>query len=113
MYQEVEHYYDYTEDWVSHTIFYFYSFLKNAVCILDFIQLFLRKLGELKDEEYTSGACREAYDETLANHHPFLIRSGAKLAICTLPTRETLLKRVRHDISKSSSHFHKFQFVKH
>ncbi|XP_018577644.1 ceramide-1-phosphate transfer protein isoform X2 [Anoplophora glabripennis] len=61
---------------------------------LDFIQLFLKKLGDLRDEESTSSACREAYDQTLAKHHPFVIRNGAKVAIYTLPTREILLKKV-------------------
>ncbi|KAJ8916757.1 hypothetical protein NQ315_013962 [Exocentrus adspersus] len=61
---------------------------------LDFIQLFLKKLGELKNEDGISAACREAYDQTLAKHHPFVIRNGAKVAIYTLPTREVLLKRV-------------------
>ncbi|KAJ8963731.1 hypothetical protein NQ317_012203 [Molorchus minor] len=61
---------------------------------LDFIQLFLKKLGELKEEESTSFACREAYDHTLAKHHSFVIRNGAKIAIYTLPTKEILLQRV-------------------
>nr|XP_023029251.1 ceramide-1-phosphate transfer protein [Leptinotarsa decemlineata] len=61
---------------------------------LDFIQLFLKKLGDLKDEESTSTACREAYDQTLSKHHTFLIRNGARIAIYTLPTKEVLLKRV-------------------
>ncbi|KAJ8944104.1 hypothetical protein NQ314_009547 [Rhamnusium bicolor] len=39
---------------------------------LDFIQLFLKKLGDLKNEEATSIACRDAYDQTLAKHHPFV-----------------------------------------
>ncbi|KAJ8946250.1 hypothetical protein NQ318_004619 [Aromia moschata] len=61
---------------------------------LDFIQLFLKKLGDLKEEDNTSTACREAYDRTLAKHHPFVIKNGARIAIYTLPTREVLLKRV-------------------
>ncbi|KAG5878890.1 hypothetical protein JTB14_031548 [Gonioctena quinquepunctata] len=61
---------------------------------LDFIKLFLKKLCDLKDEESTSTACREAYDQTLSKHHSFIIRNGAKVAIYTLPTKEVLLKRV-------------------
>ncbi|KAJ8962982.1 hypothetical protein NQ317_013787 [Molorchus minor] len=56
-----------------------------------------RGLGELKEEESTSFACREAYDHTLAKHHSFVIRNGAKIAIYTLPTKEILLQRVCGD----------------
>lgn len=63
---------------------------------LDFIQVFLKKIGELDDSESTAGACREAYDLTLAKHHPFLIRNGARIAIYTLPTKNVLLKRVKN-----------------
>lgn len=54
-------------------------------------------MGELKDEENTGTVCREAYDRTLAKHHPFFIRKGAQIAMYTLPTREQLLKRVCGD----------------
>ncbi|CAH1104890.1 unnamed protein product [Psylliodes chrysocephalus] len=61
---------------------------------LDFIRLFLQKLGELKDDEYASTVCREAYEQTLSKHHPFIIRNGAKVAIYALPTKGVLLGRV-------------------
>lgn len=62
--------------------------------ISDFIQVFLKKLSELSDDESTSRACREAYDDTLGKFHPFLIRTGARIAIYTLPTKDVLLKKV-------------------
>ncbi|XP_019872360.1 ceramide-1-phosphate transfer protein [Aethina tumida] len=61
---------------------------------LDFILQFLKKLNEIKDDEDTCYVCRDAYNETLAKHHPFLIRNGAKIAIYTLPKRQELLNRV-------------------
>ncbi|KRT81030.1 hypothetical protein AMK59_6045, partial [Oryctes borbonicus] len=61
---------------------------------LDFIRLFLKSIGELKDEETTASVCREAYNVTLAKHHPFLIRKGAQIAMYTMPTRQELLKKV-------------------
>ncbi|XP_066141776.1 ceramide-1-phosphate transfer protein [Euwallacea fornicatus] len=64
---------------------------------LDFIQLFLKKVSELEDQATTVVACREAYDQTLAKHHSFIIRKGAQVAMYTLPTREQLLKRVCGD----------------
>ncbi|XP_044268372.1 ceramide-1-phosphate transfer protein [Tribolium madens] len=64
---------------------------------LDFIREFLKNVGELKDEENTGGVCREAYDRTLAKHHPYMIRKGAQIAMYTLPTREQLLKKVCGD----------------
>ncbi|CAH0557945.1 unnamed protein product [Brassicogethes aeneus] len=61
---------------------------------LDFIRLFLKKLSDLNNEDDTCYVCKESYLETLANHHTFLIRNGAKLAIYTLPKRGELLNRV-------------------
>ncbi|XP_050307197.1 ceramide-1-phosphate transfer protein isoform X2 [Anthonomus grandis grandis] len=61
---------------------------------LDFIQLFLKKIGDLENHESTVVACRDAYEQTLAKHHSFLVKNGAKVAMYTLPTREQLLKKV-------------------
>ncbi|CAH1176064.1 unnamed protein product [Phaedon cochleariae] len=61
---------------------------------LDFIQLFLKKIGDLKSADSTSTACKEAYEQTLSQHHSFIIRSGARLAMFTLPTKDNLLKQV-------------------
>lgn len=61
---------------------------------LDFIRLFMRSLGEIQNCDQTSSVCQEAYDKTLANYHPWLIKKGAKIAMYTMPTREQLLKKV-------------------
>lgn len=62
---------------------------------LDFIRVFLKSVGDLQDSDNTSAVCRAAYDQTLSNHHTFMVRSGAKLAMHTMPTREQLLKKVK------------------
>ncbi|CAH1959614.1 unnamed protein product [Acanthoscelides obtectus] len=61
---------------------------------LEFIHLFLKKIGEIQNEDSTSGVCKDAYEQTLAKHHSFLIRNGAKIAIYSLPTKSSLLHRV-------------------
>lgn len=55
----------------------------------------MKSVGELKDEDNTATACRQAYDITLAKHHPFLIRKGAQIAMYTMPTRQELLRKVK------------------
>lgn len=61
---------------------------------LEFIQAFLRSINDLKEEESTSGPCIKAYEDTLGHHHTFLIRTGAKIAMYTLPTKHQLLSNV-------------------
>ncbi|XP_058797171.1 ceramide-1-phosphate transfer protein [Phymastichus coffea] len=61
---------------------------------LDFISEFLRQLGELSDSDSTSTVCQEAYNKTLAKHHPWLIRKTAVVAMYTMPNRGTLFKKV-------------------
>lgn len=65
---------------------------------LEFIHHFLDKLKDLKGEDYTSCSCREAYDATLARHHSWYIRTGAKMAMHALPNREQLFVRVCGDV---------------
>ncbi|XP_063984899.1 ceramide-1-phosphate transfer protein [Diachasmimorpha longicaudata] len=64
---------------------------------LDFIREFLRQLGNLSDADKTSSCCQDAYNKTLAKHHPWVIRKTAVVAMYTMPTRETLLKKVCGD----------------
>ncbi|XP_046432065.1 ceramide-1-phosphate transfer protein isoform X2 [Neodiprion pinetum] len=61
---------------------------------LDFISEFLRQLGELSDGDKTSACCQDAYNKTLAKHHPWIIRKGAVVAMYAMPTRELLFKKV-------------------
>jgi hypothetical protein len=60
----------------------------------DFIKEFLRQLGDLLDTDKTSSCCQDAYNKTLAKHHPWVIRKAAIVAMYTMPTREVLLKKV-------------------
>lgn len=62
--------------------------------VVDFIRLFLKNVGELQEDDNTAHVCREAYEQTLAQHHTFLVRKGAKLAMYAMPTRGQLLKKV-------------------
>jgi len=64
---------------------------------LNFIKAFLSSIGDLKDSDNTSAVCRAAYDQTLSNHHTFVIRNGARLAMHTMPTKEQLLVKVCGD----------------
>ncbi|KAJ4439379.1 hypothetical protein ANN_07501 [Periplaneta americana] len=61
---------------------------------LDFIRLFLQKVGELRDEDKTCKVCQDAYNTTLAQFHPWLIRKGAIVAMHALPTRGGLLQKI-------------------
>ncbi|KAG7209813.1 hypothetical protein KM043_011427 [Ampulex compressa] len=61
---------------------------------LDFIREFLRELGELSDSDKTSSCCQDAYNKTLAKHHPWVIRKAAIVAMYTMPTKELLFKKV-------------------
>lgn len=61
---------------------------------LDFIREFLRQLGDLSDGDKTSSCCQDAYNKTLAKHHPWVIRKAAIVAMYAMPNREALLKKV-------------------
>lgn len=61
---------------------------------LDFIRVFLRALGELQHSDRTSSVCQDAYEQTLAHYHPWIIKKGARMAMYTMPNREQLLRRV-------------------
>lgn len=61
---------------------------------LDFIREFLQQLGDLSDIDKTACCCQDAYNKTLAKHHPWVIRKAAIVAMYTMPTREALFKKV-------------------
>ncbi|GAB0086254.1 ceramide-1-phosphate transfer protein [Sergentomyia squamirostris] len=64
---------------------------------LDFIREFLRQLGTLNPDDKTGTCCQNAYNATLANFHPWLIRKGVSVAVYGLPTRDNLLDKVCQD----------------
>ena len=61
---------------------------------LEFTVKFLRGVRSLKTEEKLSGVATEAYNSTLANYHPWLIRKGVMLAMYTLPTKHDLASKM-------------------
>ncbi|KYQ55725.1 Glycolipid transfer protein domain-containing protein 1 [Trachymyrmex zeteki] len=61
---------------------------------LDFIKEFLQQLSDLADVEKTTSCCQDAYNKTLAKHHPWMIRKAAIVAMYTMPSREVLFKKV-------------------
>lgn len=72
----------------------------------DFIKLFLQKVGDLRDEDKTCSVCQEAYNSTLANFHPWIVRKGATVAMYALPTRAGLLQKVCSDTGFIKNQLH-------
>ncbi|XP_069774865.1 ceramide-1-phosphate transfer protein [Narcine bancroftii] len=54
---------------------------------LRWLQLFLEKLRVACDDSKTSVLCAEAYNDSLANFHPWIVRKTAILAFHFLPSR--------------------------
>lgn len=69
--------------------------------ILAFIREFLHKLSTLEPHERTCSACQIAYNETLAQHHSWIVRKGAVVAMYAMPTREQLLTKVCLDAERA------------
>uniref|UniRef100_A0A8C5Q8A8 Ceramide-1-phosphate transfer protein n=2 Tax=Leptobrachium leishanense TaxID=445787 RepID=A0A8C5Q8A8_9ANUR len=59
---------------------------------LRWLQLFLEKLRTSSEDSKTSTLCSEAYNDSLANYHPWLIRKTASVAFFALPTRNTFFE---------------------
>ncbi len=59
---------------------------------LRWLELFLERLRTSNDDDKTSVMCAEAYNESLAQHHPWLIRKTAGVAFCVLPGRGAFLE---------------------
>ncbi len=60
---------------------------------LGFIIEFVRQLHASNANDRMSRVCRHAYDQTLAIHHPWLVRKGVHLAVYMLPNRNQVLFR--------------------
>ncbi|XP_051948001.1 ceramide-1-phosphate transfer protein [Xyrauchen texanus] len=56
---------------------------------LRWLELFLDRLRTSTEESKTSVMCSDAYNESLAHHHPWLIRKAVDMAFCALPGRDT------------------------
>lgn len=58
---------------------------------LDFVSNLLRQVHDDRDKGI-SASCKEAYNIALAPHHPFVVRTAAKIAMAAAPNRKNLLK---------------------
>ncbi|KAM4610165.1 ceramide-1-phosphate transfer protein [Polymixia lowei] len=59
---------------------------------LRWLELFLERLRTSTEESKTSVMCADAYNESLAQHHPWVIRKAAGMAFCVLPGRATFFE---------------------
>ncbi|XP_073512955.1 ceramide-1-phosphate transfer protein [Phyllobates terribilis] len=59
---------------------------------LRWLQLFLEKLRTSSEDSKTSTLCCEAYSDSLANYHPWIIRKTATVAFLALPVRNTFFE---------------------
>ncbi|XP_002160351.1 ceramide-1-phosphate transfer protein [Hydra vulgaris] len=67
---------------------------------LKFTYLFLDGLILLNDDDNLSSMAITMYNKSLANHHPWLIRNAAKLAMYSLPNKKTLINQIAKDADK-------------
>lgn len=58
-------------------------------------------MSEIESHEKTTSICKTAYNGTLAQYHPWLVRQGAMVAMYAMPTREQLLNKVCFDVERS------------
>lgn len=65
-----------------------------SLFVLEFIILFMSKLIQLRPNESTMRPAKEAYTQTLAKHHTWLVRNGALFAMNFLPCQKTLFNQV-------------------
>lgn len=61
---------------------------------LGFLLMFLTKVHQLKMTDSTREAGRDAYDKMLAPYHSWFVRSGATVAMYSLPTKEVMIRRI-------------------
>lgn len=68
---------------------------------LEFILEFLMQISKLSPCDKTSAVCQVAYNDTLAKHHPWVIRKAAVIAMYTLPVQQDLLNKVCIDVDNA------------
>ncbi|XP_075954124.1 ceramide-1-phosphate transfer protein [Anarhichas minor] len=54
---------------------------------LRWLDLFLDRLRTSSEDSKTSVMCSESYNESLSQHHPWVVRKAAGMAFCMLPGR--------------------------
>lgn len=62
---------------------------------LEFIARLFQRLSTANDDMGMGGLAQESYEETLARHHPWLIRKGATWALLALPTLRKAFSKAR------------------
>uniref|UniRef100_UPI00358F3659 ceramide-1-phosphate transfer protein n=1 Tax=Myxine glutinosa TaxID=7769 RepID=UPI00358F3659 len=67
------------------------TFLRLHRALL-WLRLFLERLQKSTPDGRTSLMCSEAYEESLAQHHPWFIRKLASVAFYTLPSRKVFFE---------------------
>lgn len=59
---------------------------------LRWLELFLERLRTSSEDDKTSVMCSESYNESLAQHHPWVIRRAAGMAFYVLPGRQAFFE---------------------
>ncbi|KAG7221669.1 hypothetical protein INR49_000036 [Caranx melampygus] len=59
---------------------------------LRWLELFLERLRTSSEDSKTSVMCADAYNESLAQHHPWVVRKAAGMAFCVLPGRQAFFE---------------------
>lgn len=62
---------------------------------LEFIALFLEEVSLSKMDDNLFGACKKAYNSTLAKYHPWIVQKAATMAMYAIPTKQGLLNRIK------------------
>lgn len=65
---------------------------------LAFASLFMKRLGESRENDKSSTLAYDSYNETLAQFHPWLIRKGVGVATYALGSCGDLLEKCRSDV---------------
>jgi len=77
---------------------------------LKFVMLFMKEVSRLDEQEReVSDIAYKAYEDSLANFHPWFLRHTAKLAVYALPSRHELLTKLYpgcYNVHKSHEQLH-------
>jgi len=58
--------------------------------LLDFVGLLFDRLNKNRTGKL-SDIAKDSYSKTLGNHHPWVVRQAAKIAMLGVPSREALI----------------------
>uniref|UniRef100_A0A1E1XV21 Putative cytoplasm n=1 Tax=Amblyomma sculptum TaxID=1581419 RepID=A0A1E1XV21_AMBSC len=60
---------------------------------LEFVASLFKAISTANDDASVGKLAQESYDQTLAKHHPWLVRKGASIAMLTLPKIQELFAK--------------------